>query len=214
MQKKILKFLKEPLLHFLLIGASFYLIYGLYGEPKVSKDRRQIVISAGELMWLQGSWKKRWNRPPTDGEMKGVIKQYMRELVLSREAIAMGLDKNDIVIRRRLVQKLEFLAGDLVELAKPTDEELADYMKRNVKRYEIPATATMTQIFYDPDKRGVETLKAAKSQKTILNSRAFDAADVNTLGDPFLLQRYYPGLIEGLHYISFSLLLACLVSNK
>ena len=66
-------------------------------------------------------------------------------------------------------------------------------MKRNGKRYEAPATATMTQIFYDPDKRGVETLKAAKSQKTILNSRAFDAADVNTLGDPFLLQRYYPG---------------------
>lgn len=192
MQKTILRFLKEPLLHFLLIGVSFYLIHGLYGEPEMSDDGRRIVISAGEVEWLRDSWKKRWNRLPTGEELDGIVRAYLRELVLSREAVAMGLDKDDTVIRRRLAQKLEFLSEDLVEFTSPSDEELAAYMKKNGERYELPAVATMTQIYYDPDKRDVQALEEAERQKKILNGREFDPDHVNGLGDAFFLQKYYP----------------------
>ncbi len=192
MQETIIRFLKEPLLHFLLIGASFYLIQGLYGEPGMSEDDRRIVISAGEVEWLRDSWKKRWSRPPTDEELDGIVRAYLRELVLSREAVAMGLDKDDTVIRRRLAQKLEFLSQDLVEFTDPSDEELAAYMNENIARYEAPAIATMTQIFYDPDKRDDQALEEAERQKKILNAWEFDPDHVNGLGDSFFLQKYYP----------------------
>ncbi len=188
----IAKFLKEPLLHFLVIGASFYLINGLYGEAEMSEDDRRIVISAGEVEWLQDSWKKRWSRPPTVEELDGIVRAYLRELVLAREAVAMGLDKDDTVIRRRLAQKLEYLSQDLVEFTDPSDEELAAYLNQNVAAYEAPAVATMTQIFYDPDKRDDQALVEAERQKNILNAREFDPDYVNGLGDTFFLQKYYP----------------------
>ena len=192
MREAILRFLKEPLLHFLVIGASFYLIHGLYGEVEMSMDDRRIVISAGEVEWLRDSWKKRWSRPPTGEELDGIVRAYLRELVLSHEAVAMGLDKDDTVIRRRLAQKLEFLSQDLVEFTDPTDEELAAYMSHNIAAYEAPAVATMTQIFYDPDKRDAQALEEADRQKNILNAREFDPDHVNGLGDSFFLQKYYP----------------------
>ncbi len=192
MQETILRFLKEPLLHFLVIGASFYLIHGLYGKAEMTEDDRRIVISAGEVEWLRDSWKKRWSRPPTVEELDGIVRAYLRELVLSREAVAMGLDKDDTVIRRRLAQKLEFLSQDLVELTSPSDDELAAYMNENVARYEAPAVATMTQIFYDPDKRDDQVLEEAERQKNILNALEFDPDHMNGLGDSFFLQKYYP----------------------
>ncbi len=192
MQETILRFLKEPLLHFLLIGASFYVVYGYYSAAETSNDGRQIVISAGEVEWLRDSWKKRWSRPPTAEELDGIVRAYLRELVLSREAVAMGLDKDDTVIRRRLAQKLEFLSQDLVEFTNPSDEELAAYMSENIALYEAPAVATMTQIFYDPDKRDDQALEEAERQKKILNAREFAPDHVNGLGDSFFLQKYYP----------------------
>jgi len=191
-RETILRFLKEPLLHFLVIGASFYLAHGLYGGMAVPEDDRRIVISAGEVEWLQDSWKKRWSRPPTVEELDGIVRAYLRELVLSREAVAMGLDKDDTVIRRRLAQKLEFLSQDLVEFANPSDEELAAYMNQHIASYEAPAVATMTQIFYDPDKRDAQALEEAERQKNLLNAREFDSGHVTGLGDSFFLQKYYP----------------------
>ena len=188
----IAKILKEPLLHFLVIGASFYLIHGLYSEAEMTEDDRRIVISAGEVEGLQDSWKKRWSRPPTVEELDGIVRAYLRELVLSREAVAMGLDKDDTIIRRRLAQKLEFLSQDLVEFTTPSDEELAAYLDENIIEYEAPAVATMTQIFYDPDKRDDQALVEAERQKNILNAREFDPDYVNGLGDTFFLQKYYP----------------------
>ncbi len=158
----------------------------------MTEDDRRIVISAGEVEWLRDSWKKRWSRPPTVEELDGIVRAYLRELVLSREAVAMGLDKDDTVIRRRLAQKLEFLSQDLVELTSPSDDELAAYMNENVARYEAPAVATMTQIFYDPDKRDDQVLEEAERQKNILNALEFDPDHMNGLGDSFFLQKYYP----------------------
>jgi peptidyl-prolyl cis-trans isomerase C len=184
--------LREPLVHFVFIGAAIYLLYGAFAEPVMDETDKTIVVSAGEIEWMQSSWQKRWNRPPTDKEMDGLVQQYIRETVLYREALTMGLNQHDQVIRRRLAQKLEFLAKDLVALTPPTDEELQAYFVEHQDRYQEPARYTFTQVFVDPDKRGDATLADAEKIKATLIAQgdAIDAA--GALGDDFMLQNYYP----------------------
>jgi peptidyl-prolyl cis-trans isomerase C len=186
------KLLREPLLHFMFIGAAIYLLYGVFAEPLPEGDDKTIVVSAGEIEWMQTSWQKRWNRPPTDAEFDGLIQQYIKETVLYREALTMGLNQHDQVIRRRLAQKLEFLAKDLVALTPPTEEELQTYFDAHQERYQEPALYTFTQVFIDPDKRGDTTLDDAEAIKATLIAKGDAIEDAGALGDDFMLQNYYP----------------------
>ena len=187
-----MKLLREPLLHFLFIGAAIYLLYGAFAEPVPEEVDKTIVVSEGEIKWMKTSWQKRWNRPPTPEEFDGLIQQYIRETVLYREALTMGLNKHDQVIRRRLAQKLEFLAKDLVALTPPTDEELLTYFDAHQERYQEPARYTFTQVFIDPDKRGDTTLADAEKIKATLIAQGDAIQDAGALGDSFMLQNYYP----------------------
>jgi peptidyl-prolyl cis-trans isomerase C len=187
-----LKWLREPLLHFLFIGAAIYVLYGAVAEPAPEETDKTIVVSAGEIEWMQTSWQKRWNRPPTPEEFDGLIQQYIRETVLYREALTMGLNQHDQVIRRRLAQKLEFLAKDLVALTPPSDEELLAYFDTHQDRYQEPPLYTFTQVFVDPDKRGDATLDDAETIKASLIARGDAIENAGELGDDFMLQSYYP----------------------
>jgi len=186
------KLLREPLLHFMFIGAAIYLLYGVFAEPVPEGDDKTIVVSAGEIEWMQTSWQKRWNRPPTAQEFDGLIQQYIKETVLYREALTMGLNQHDQVIRRRLAQKLEFLAKDLVALTPPTEAELQTYFAEHQDRYQEPALYTFTQVFIDPDKRGDTTLDDAAAIKATLIAQGETIDDPGALGDDFMLQNYYP----------------------
>jgi peptidyl-prolyl cis-trans isomerase C len=186
------RLLREPLLHFVLIGAAIYGLYGLLAEPVPEATDKTIVVSAGEIEWMRTSWQKRWKRPPTPKEFDGLVQQYIRETVLYREALTMGLNKHDQIIRRRLAQKLEFLAKDLVSLTPPSNEELLAYFDTHRDRYQEPARHTFTQVFIDPDKRGDATLDYAKAIKTTLIARGDTIENAGALGDRFMLQNYYP----------------------
>jgi len=186
------KLLREPLLHFMFIGATIYLLYGVFAEPVPEADDKTIVVSAGEVEWMQTSWQKRWNRPPTPQEFDGLVQQYIKETVLYREALTMGLNQHDQVIRRRLAQKLEFLAKDLVALTPPTEAELQSYFDEHLARYQEPALYTFTQVFIDPDKRGDTTLEDAEAIKAKLIARGDAIEDPGALGDGLMLQDYYP----------------------
>jgi peptidyl-prolyl cis-trans isomerase C len=192
LRDKIFQLAKEPLLHFLFIGAAIYLLYGAFAEPVPEEVDKTIVVSAGEIEWMQTAWQKRWNRLPTPEEFDGLMQQYIRETVLYREALTMGLNKHDQVIRRRLAQKLEFLAKDLVALTPPTDEELLTYFDAHQDRYQEPARYTFTQVFIDPDKRGDATLADAEKIKATLIARGDAIDNAGILGDAFMLQNYYP----------------------
>lgn len=187
-----MKFLREPLVQFLFIGAAIYGLYMTCGTRTESEPDNTITMTAGEIEWLTTAWQKRWNRPPTTEERDGLIKQHVRESVLYREALAMGLDKDDVIIRRRMAQKLEFLAQDLVALIPPADEALRAYFGEHRQRYQSPARLTFTQVFIDPDKRGDATLDDAEKIKAILIARADALEDADALGDDFMLQDYYP----------------------
>ena len=187
-----MKLLREPLLHFMVIGAAIYLSYGVFADPAPEANDKTIVVRAGEVEWMQTSWQKTWKRPPTDKEMDGLIQQYIRETVLYREALTMGLNQHDGVIRRRLAQKMEFLAKDLVALTPPSEEELQAYFTLHQDRYQEPARYTFTQVFFDPDKRGDATLADAEKIKATLIAQGDAIENAGALGDGFMLQNYYP----------------------
>jgi peptidyl-prolyl cis-trans isomerase C len=191
-----MKFLREPLVHFLIIGAALFVVYALWGQQDAEEQGRAINISAGEINWLTDAWEKRWNRPPTEEEQAGLINQYLREMVLYREAVAMGLDKDDPVIRRRLGQKLEFLSQDLITPQPPTEDELQDYFKKHIDRYQKPDFVTMTQVFFDPDLRGDKTLADAEAVKKQLQALKEVPQNTKSYGDSFMLQDYYPERTE------------------
>jgi hypothetical protein len=186
------KFFREPLVHFLLIGAAIFVVSGLVGQPDAEVQERAITITSGEIAWLTDSWEKRWNRPPTPQERQGLINQYLREMILYREAVAMGLDRDDTVIRRRLAQKLEFLSQDLITPQPPAEDELQTYFEEHIDRYQAPDLITMTHVFIDPDQRGDQTLVDAEAVKAKLQALAEPPQDAQSYGDSFMLQSYYP----------------------
>ena len=186
-----MKLLREPLLHFVFIGAVIYALYGAFAEPVVEQTDKTIVVTTGEIDWMQSSWQKRWNRPPTAQEFDALIQQYIKETVLYREALTMGLNKHDQIIRRRLAQKLEFLAKDLVALTPPTEEELLVYFDEHLPRYQEPTLYTFTQVFFNPDKRGDATLEDAEAARLTLIAQGDAIEDPGALGDGLMLQNYY-----------------------
>jgi hypothetical protein len=191
-ESSALKLLREPLLHFVLIGAAFFLLYGAFADSGSEQGDKRLVVTAAEVEWMRGNWQKRWGRAPTAQEFDGLIQQYIREHVLYREALALGLDRNDQIIRRRLAQKMEFIAKDLVSLTPPTDEDLLTYFETHQDRYRLPARYTFSQVFIDPDKRGDATLRDAEAIKARLIAEGDAIADPGALGDDFMLANYYP----------------------
>jgi peptidyl-prolyl cis-trans isomerase C len=189
---RIARLAGEPLVQFFVIAALIYTAYAFVGAGTVEDDGKHITVTAGEIAALEDSWKKRWNRPPTQKELQGILKQFLREHVLSVEAKAMGLDKEDVVIRRRLMQKLEYLSQDLLGGGTPSDEQLAAFFAKNAKAYEVPAVVTLTHIFFDPDQRGGQALEEATNQKVVLAKLKVAPTDARSYGDQFLLQSYYP----------------------
>jgi hypothetical protein len=190
--------LKEPLFQFMVFGLFIYLLYGFFGQNRKgdSADSQVINVGSGEIGWLESNWQKRWNRPPTDEELNGLVTQYVREVVLYREALKMGLDKNDVIIRRRLAQKLEFLSSDLIKPPVPEDIELETFFGERIDNYSQPPTITITQVFFDPDKRDDNTLDDARYALDKLRVQDEPVGGVKSYGDRLMFQDYYPERTE------------------
>src|SRR3954471_18125362 len=123
------RILREPLLHFLLLGIAILAACRFVSKRGSNDEPGKIVISEGGIAAMTEGFARTWRRPPTSAEVEGLIKDRVQEEVYCREAIALGLDKDDTVIRRRLRQKIEFVTDDVAALADPTDEELNIYLK-------------------------------------------------------------------------------------
>ena len=190
---KVKSILKEPLFQFFVLGVFVYVLYGLFASLDDKQAENTIVVTKGEIDWMKDTWTKRWNRPPTDQELEGLIDQHIEESIFYQEALKMGLDQNDVIIRRRLAQKLKFLQEDLLKPGEPSEEELKAYFRENISTYSSDELVTLTQIFYDPDKRGSSTLQDAENDKARLNDMDIDVVDPKAFGDYFMLQNYYPG---------------------
>ncbi len=193
---KLKKLIHEPLLHFLLIGAGIYVLYGIYAGGEDSDNERTVTVTSGDIQALTNQWTRLWSRPPTEDELAGIIRDQVRVKILYREALAMGLDDGDIVIERRLAQKVEFLAQSLITPEEPSDEELTNWYTANADRFKQPDLYTVTHIFFDPDKREETTLDDAKVALDALNKLDELPASYGGYGDRFMLQNYYPNRSE------------------
>lgn len=178
------RLLSEPLLHFLVLGL---LLFGLHAwfRPARAADTETIVVSSGDVETLAITFARTWQRAPTAEELGGLVDDFVREEILSREAIRLGLDRDDSVIRRRLSQKMEFVAEDLAAVVEPTDEELEAHLAAHPDVYrEVPRTS-FRHVFLRED-RSEHPEKDATEILDRLRAAGPDA-DSATLGDRLLL---------------------------
>ena len=188
------KWLREPLLHFLLIGGALFLLYGLQNNGQVV-DSNRIVISEADIDRLLTLWEKKWQRLPTQSELDGMIQAQIREEVLYRESLTMGLDKEDAIVRRRLAQKMEFIFSDLASQIEPDDIELTDYLSEHTDKFEAPARISFQQIYLNSDKRSGQVLSDASDLLGQL-SQADSSVNIETAGDPFMFGQRHESLTE------------------
>jgi hypothetical protein len=180
-----MRWLKEPLLHFLLIGAALFLLYDRFGGSGADRPDR-IVIDARKIERLATLWSRRWQRPPTPAELDGLIDAHIREEVLYREAKALGLEEDDTIVRRRLAQKMEFFIKDLANQSEPSDDELQAFLANHPERFREPARFTFRHVYLSRDRRGART--DTDSERLLEELRAQpQPANPSRLGDSFML---------------------------
>ena len=182
---------REPLVHFLLLGAlifgAFKIISGATVEPG------KILITQGRIESLETAFGRTWRRPPTASELEGLLRDYVREEVFAREAIALGLDKEDTIIRRRLRQKLEFVSEDVAAHAEPTDEQLRAYLKAHPEAFRGDRRFTFSQVYLDPQRRGAN-LGSDAAQILAQLRRSGSKAAIEALGDSLMLEHEFKSL--------------------
>jgi hypothetical protein len=187
----IARLLREPLLQFLALGAILFALYGLVGRRSAEAPEK-IVVSASRIVNLGDGFARTWRRPPSEQELQGLIEDYIRDEVFYREGRAAGLDRDDVVIRRRVRQKMEFLAED-TSVTEPSDEQLAAYLASNPERFRTEDQLTFHQVFLSATRRANAIESDSKQVASIL-ARADAAVDTAALGDPFLLGDQFSGL--------------------
>lgn len=181
------RFLREPLIQFLLLGAALFALYSLVSEDGGSR-RDRIVVDAGQVARLTQQFQRTWMRLPTQPEIDGLIEEHVKEEILYREALALGLDRDDLVVRRRLRQKMEFLNEDIIAHRQPTDAELQAFLDAHPDKFRAPARLSFTQVFVNPGKHGPD---ASKRATAILASLAKNGP-ADAAGDATLL----PGEVD------------------
>lgn len=178
-------FLREPLVHFLLIGTALFLIFEIVNDPAGPQSSR-IVITNGQIEYLKAGFAKTWQRQPSKKEFQELINGYVREEILYREALALGLDKNDTVVRRRMTQKLELMSDDIAGITVPSDEDLQKFLDTHQELFRIEPQVAFSQIYIDVAKRGISADAEAHRLLDILSDTK-SAPELETLGDSLML---------------------------
>jgi len=184
MKMSIKRLWHEPLVHFLLIGVALFLFYDLTREGE-SEAPNRIVVNSGQVEQLAANFKRTWIRPPTEDELAALVENHVRDEVFYREALAMGLDQNDPMVRRRMRMKLEFILEDLSS-QDVTNEELTAYLKQHPDKFRTEAQVSFQQVYLNPDKR-----KDLASDAKKLLARLNRGAAAKSVGDPTLVPYEY-----------------------
>ena len=178
------RLLREPLLHFVVLGALLFGAYAWLNRGAVaSSESRQVRVSEGDVRWLVETWSRQRQRPPSRDELRGLVTGFLKEELLAREARAMGLEENDAVVRRRLAQKVEFLVQDTSRLAEPTDDDLRKFYAAHPERFQTDARISFAHVFFSREKRK----DAAADAKTALVKLNDGTAKAEDMGDALLM---------------------------
>ncbi|MBV9732134.1 MAG: peptidyl-prolyl cis-trans isomerase [Verrucomicrobia bacterium] len=183
--------LQEPLLHFLLIGAALFVVYGVFNHSPDNRRDRRIVLTENDLSQMTIATLAQGRSAPTIEQMQNLLEAKIREEVLYREALAMGLDKDDVIVKRRMLQKMDFLAEDLSDLREPDREELEAWFNKNAQRFTYPPRVTFRHLYFSFDRHGLKTEEVAAVALRQVTGQPADSSKAAALADPFMFRDYY-----------------------
>ena len=185
------KLLRDPLLHFLILGSLLFVIYTALNPPAETTAGNLIRITQGDIDRLRQSFEKQRQYPPTAEELQGLIQAHLKEEVLYREALAMGLDDDDAIVRRRMAQKLEFLITDVTVPDEVDDSVLLEFYEKKATDYMRAARLSFRHIYFNPDYRGERLLDEANAALQTLQSTGAGLQASDDMGDRFMLEAQF-----------------------
>ncbi len=186
------RLLREPLVHFLLLGAVLFAVY-VYTERGRGgvEPSKQIQLTLDDLTQLAVVFQSQWRRDPTPEEFGRLVENRVQEEVLYREGLAMGLDKDDTIVKRRMAQKVQFLAEDVGAAHEPTTTELRAWYEKNSDKFQQPPRVSFRHLYFSPDRRGARARQDAETALAKLAGQPEDSKLAASLADPFMFQEYY-----------------------
>src|SRR4030095_7403948 len=173
------RLLREPLLHFLIIGAALFGLHGWLNQGLLHTPS-EIVVSRGQIRSLEAQFERVWQRPTTAQELQGLIDSWVREEIFYREGLLQGLDRDDPVVRRRIAQKVEFIVDGAVPAA-PTAAELQSWLDAHADKYAIEASYSLRQVYFDPARHGDSLDQTIAAARAALEQGATDVGDATRL---------------------------------
>lgn len=183
------KLIHEPLLHFLGIGVLLFVLFHVVSGGRGGADRR-VVVDGATIASIVQRYESVWQRPPTPSELRGLVDTHIREEILYREGVALGLDRDDQIVRRRVLQKLDVISEESVARSAPSDADLESYLAAHAARYARPPVIGFEQVLFDPLRRGDRVDADVASALARLNA----GTDPGTLGDGSLLPMRVPAV--------------------
>lgn len=190
-----LRVLREPLVHFLCVGLLLFLVAGRKEAPPQAADAvRRIAITDDDLRQLRGLWQAQWNRPPTSRELRRLVEDQIREEIYFREALAAGLDRQDILVRRRLVERMAFLTATENDFEAPTETQLRDWYAAHAARFAVPREVRFQLLFFSDRARGGRAKEEAILARDALDGQSATAGETANPGDPAPFENRYEAL--------------------
>ena len=187
-----IRWLREPLAQFLLIGLVLFLPYGAFNRGASQTERSyQIALTTDDLRQLQNTFTAQWQRAPSPEEMHGLVEQKIRDEILYRQALQLSLDKDDVIIKRRLAQKMQFLAEDIGGAHQPTRTELKAWYAKNSVRFALPSRFSFGHLYFSPDRRGQQAHDEAVKALAKIREEPEESKAAAALADRFMFQDYY-----------------------
>jgi len=187
---------KKPAVHVILLGLIVAVAILIAKGPPTADASRRVVVTGADLLQQRAAFMRTWQREPTSGELRGALEQHIRQEVLYREALARDYDRDDLVVRRAMQQKMEFLAASQAMQEPPTEEEIEAFFALRQERYRLPAVLSFRQIYLSLDKRGAGAEQAAIDLLAQLRLEDPGARDLASYGDAIMLETSYAGQSE------------------
>jgi peptidyl-prolyl cis-trans isomerase C len=186
------RFFGDSLVQFLLVGLALFLGYNFLhrGQSEVAPSH-QIGLTLDELRTMDMSFQSQWHRQPSAEEFNGMVENQIQEEILYREGLAMGLDKDDTIVKRRMAQKMQFLAEDVAAAHEPSTEELKSWFAKNAEKFALPSRVTFRHLFFGFDKRGQNAEKDAAAALQKLADQPQNSPLAATVADTFMFEDYY-----------------------
>jgi peptidyl-prolyl cis-trans isomerase C len=188
----VMRLLSEPLLHFLLIGLVLFGVYAYINRGRSgTASPKQIVLSLDELATMEAYFESQWHRRPTQQEFQAMVEDKIKEEVLYREGLVMGLDKGDTIVKRRMAQKVQFLAEDVATAHEPSTAELKAWFEKNTDKFALPSRYSFRHVYFSPDKRGTNAHDDATKALARIAGQPEDSPLIPSMADRFMFQDYY-----------------------